>query len=41
MGRPINKRNFGDTSTGGQQIQVTADVGGGSGAGFIVKQKIT
>ena len=39
MGRPINKRNFGDTSGGGQQIQVTADTGGGSGAGFIVKQK--
>ena len=39
MGRPINKRNFGDTSGGGQQISVTADTGGGSGAGFIVKQK--
>ena len=39
MGRPLNKRNFGDTSGSGQQISVTADVGGGSGAGFIVKQK--
>ena len=39
MGRPLNKRNFGDTGGSGQQIQVTADVGGGSGAGFIVKQK--
>ena len=39
MGRPLNKRNFGDTSGSGQQISVTADVGAGSGAGFIVKQK--
>ena len=33
MGRPINKRNFGDTSGGGQQISVSADVGAGAGAG--------
>ena len=39
MGRPLNKRNFGDTSGGGQQISVSADVGAGAGAGFIVKQK--
>ena len=39
MGRPLNKRNFGDTATGGQQISVSADVGAGAGAGFIVKQK--
>jgi hypothetical protein len=39
MGRPLNSRNFGDTATGGNQISVTADVGAGAGAGFIVKQK--
>ena len=33
MGRPLNKRNFGDTSGSGQQISVTADTGGGSGSG--------
>jgi|TARA_B100002019_G_scaffold233771_1_gene207852 hypothetical protein len=39
MGRPLNKRNFGDTGDAGQQISVSADVGAGAGAGFIVKQK--
>ena len=39
MGRSLNKRNFGDTPGGGQQIS-TADTGVGAGAGFIVKQKV-
>jgi hypothetical protein len=39
MGRPLNKRNLGDTGAAGDQISVTADVGAGAGAGFIVKQK--
>lgn len=39
MGRPLNKRNLGDTGDAGDQISVTADVGAGAGAGFIVKQK--
>ena len=39
MGRPLNKRNLGDTGDAGSQISVTADVGAGAGAGFIVKQK--
>jgi hypothetical protein len=38
MGRPLNKRNLGDTGDAGAQISVTADVGAGAGAGFIVKQ---
>ena len=39
MGRPLNSRNFGDTGDAGEQISVSADVGAGAGAGFIVKQK--
>ena len=39
MGRPLNSRNFGDTGDAGNQISVSADVGAGAGAGFIVKQK--
>lgn len=39
MGRPLNKRNFGDTGDAGEQISVSADVGAGAGTGFIVKQK--
>ena len=38
MGRPLNKRKLGDTGGLGSQISVTADVGAGAGAGFIVKQ---
>ena len=38
MGRPLNKRNFGADQVG-DQLQITADVGGGAGTGFIVKQK--
>ena len=40
MGRPLNKRNLGDTSGAGSQIQVSADTdGNGAANGFIVKQK--
>ena len=39
MGRPLNKRKLGDTGGLGSQISVTADVGAGAGAGFIVAQK--
>tara|TARA_B100000902_G_scaffold208974_1_gene198926 strand:+ start:512 stop:889 length:378 start_codon:yes stop_codon:yes gene_type:complete len=40
MGRPLNKRNLGDTSGSGDQIQVSADVdGNGAANGFIVAQK--
>ena len=40
MGRPINKRNLGDTAGAGSQIAVAADVdGNGSAAGYIVAQK--
>jgi len=38
MGRPLNKRHFGNPGNDGFQIRVTADVGAGAGAGFIVKQ---
>lgn len=40
MGRPLEKRLFGNTSGTGQQIQVSAYVEGGSSAvnGYIVKQ---
>ena len=38
MGRPLNKRKLGDTGGLGSQISVTADVGAGAGAGFMVKQ---
>ena len=40
MGRPLNKRNLGDTSGSGSQIQVSADVdGNGAANGYIVAQK--
>jgi hypothetical protein len=40
MGRPLNKRNLGDTGEAGDQIQVSADVdGNGAANGFIVAQK--
>ena len=40
MGRPLNKRNIGDTAGAGAQIAVAADVdGNGSAAGYIVAQK--
>ena len=40
MGRPLNKRNLGDTGGAGSQIQVSADTdGNGAANGFIVKQK--
>ena len=40
MGRPLNKRNLGDTGGAGDQIQVSADVdGNGAANGFIVAQK--
>ena len=40
MGRPLNKRNLGDTGEAGDQIQVTADVDGVAGvAGYIVRQR--
>ena len=40
MGRPLNKRNLGDTADAGSQISVTADVDGVAGvAGYIVRQR--
>ena len=40
MGRPLNKRNLGDTAVAGYQISVTADVDGVAGvAGYIVRQR--
>ena len=40
MGRPLNKRNLGDTGGSGDQIQVSADVdGNGAANGYIVAQK--
>ncbi len=40
MGRPLNKRNLGDTGGAGSQIQVSADVdGNGAANGFIAAQK--
>ena len=41
MGRPINKRNFGDLALPDNQIRITGDVGFGITAGFIVRQKST
>ena len=41
MGRPINKRFFGDTGDAGNQIIITGDIGGGIFTGFIVRQKST
>lgn len=41
MGRPINKRNFGDTGDAGNQIRITGDIGGGVFTGYIVRQKAT
>jgi len=39
MGRPLNKKNFGDTATGGSQLQVTADLGVGAEACWVMEQK--
>ena len=40
MGRPLNKRNLGDTGATGSQIQVSADVdGNGAANGYIEAQK--
>ena len=40
MGRPLNKRNLGDTGDTGSQISVSADVDGVAGvAGYIVRQR--
>lgn len=39
MGRPLNKRNFGEGS--GNQIKVIAHVNGSAQAGFIVRQRST
>jgi len=40
MGRPLNKRNLGDTGDTGYQISVSADVDGVAGvAGYIVRQR--
>ena len=40
MGRPLNKRFFGDTAGAGDQVQVSADVdGNGAANGYIVAQK--
>lgn len=41
MGRPINKRFFGDTADAGNQIIITGDLGGGLTSGFIIRQKST
>lgn len=41
MGRPINKRNFGNPSNPGNQIVVMADLGFGPTSAWIKKQKGT
>ena len=39
MGRPLNKRFFGDPAGGGYQVEVLADVGAGNVAAYIVSQR--
>lgn len=41
MGRPLNKRYFGDFSNSGQQLVVEADLGSGIVNAWVVKQKGT
>ena len=41
MGRPLNKRNFGAPTTGGNEMKVQFHNGSASVAGYIVKQKGT
>lgn len=38
MGRPLNKKNFGDTAMGGFQLQVTADIGVGAEPCWVMEQ---
>lgn len=41
MGRPLNKRYFGDPALDGQQLLVEADLGNGPVTGWIIRQKGT
>lgn len=41
MGRPLNKKYFGDPAGAGTQVTVNADLGSGVVSGWIVRQKGT